>query len=78
MAEIDSFQFLENELIKGLNCVQDALAIYGAIHLIKNVSKISQIFKTIYLLTKGRNNLKEKFGNYAGIFDNYFDYSLLN
>lgn len=62
---IDSFQFIEKELISSLNCIEEYLALYGALHLIKSSIQFIRIFNSIYLFSKKRVNLKD-YGSYAG------------
>lgn len=67
MATIDSFQYLEDEIISHLNCINDMLAFYGGIHLVRNLIRGNRFFVSIYRALKGKLDLKS-FGKYAGKF----------
>ena len=67
MSLIDSFVFLERELIRSLTCLNDCLAIYGALHLVRNLAKISWMLKSVCQLVKRKVDISS-FGSHAGLF----------
>lgn len=69
MAAADSFKFLEQAILENLNCVQEILAIYGAYHVLKHLIKLPMLLKPFYSMSKCKNDLKAKFGSYAGNFE---------